>query len=166
MNLLFATGLILLGFIMIVAEVFIPSLGALSLLSVVSMGGGVFFAFNESTQWGIWFLFGALFGGIGAGFLAFKVFPKTPIGKKMIVAGPTFGDDPAATDPRQRGLEGKRGIAVSYLRPAGIVEIEGRRVDCVAEGELLDAGTRVVVIRIEGNQVFVRPEGLEQRKLS
>jgi membrane-bound serine protease (ClpP class) len=74
----------------------------------------------------------------------------------MIVEGPTFAHDTAATDPRSRDLLGKSGRAVSTLRPAGIADIEGRRVDCVADGELLDAGTEVTVVRVDGNRVVVR----------
>lgn len=141
---------------MIAAEVFIPSLGALSVLAVLSLGGGVTFAFRESMEWGITYLLGSLFGGIAAALLAFKIFPKTPMGKRLIISGPSFADDPAAVDPRSRELLGKKGVAISYLRPAGIVEIEGRRVDCVADGELLQAGTAVVVAKIDGNRVVVK----------
>ena len=35
---------------------------------------------------------------------------------------------------------GKRGTAASPLRPAGIAEIEGERVDVVSEGEFIEAG--------------------------
>jgi membrane-bound ClpP family serine protease len=156
MNLLFASGLLGLGFLMIVAEVLIPSLGALAVLAVLSLSGSLIFAFRESTNWGIAFLLGALFGAVACAGVAFKVLPRTPMGKRLIVKGPTFGTDTAATDPRLPALIGKTGIAVSYLRPAGIVEIDGRRIDCVAEGELLAAGTTVTVHRVEGNVVFVK----------
>jgi membrane-bound serine protease (ClpP class) len=98
----------------------------------------------------------AVVGGLGTALAAFKLFPRTPLGKRMIVEGPTFAHDTAATDPRSRDLLGKSGRAVSTLRPAGIADIEGRRVDCVADGELLDAGTEVTVVRVDGNRVVVR----------
>ncbi|MBI3819947.1 MAG: hypothetical protein HY286_14720 [Planctomycetes bacterium] len=155
-NLLLATGLLVLGFLMIAAEIFIPSLGALSALAVISMIGGVVFAFRESFDWGVFYLLSALFGGMGMALLAFKIFPKTPMGKRLIIGGPTFADDTAAVDTRSRDLLGKSGIAITYLRPAGIIEIEGRRIDCVADGELLESGTHVVVMRIDGNRVLVK----------
>lgn len=156
MNLLFASALLLLGFLLVAAEVFLPSLGALSILAVLSLGGGVVFAFRESFEWGVGYLLGSILGGFAMVLLAFKVFPRTPLGKRMIIAGPTFADDPAAVDSRSRDLAGKKGVAISYLRPAGIVEIDGRRVDCVADGELLQSGTHVVVTRVDGNRVVVK----------
>lgn len=156
MNLLFAAALLIFGFLAIVAEVFFPSLGALSVLAVLSLGGGVFFAFRESTEFGLGFLAAAVFGGLGTALVAFKLFPKTPFGRRLIVAGPSFASDTAATDPKFRDLLGKHGTAVSTLRPAGIADIEGRRIDCVADGELLAAGTPIHVVRLEGNRVVVR----------
>lgn len=156
MNVLLAFGLLILGFVSIVAEVFFPSLGALSVIAVLSLGGGVAFAFRESTDTGLTFVALAVVGGLGSAIAAFKVFPRTPFGKRMIIKGPTFAEDPAAVDPKLRELVGKSGRALSTLRPAGIVELEGRRVDCVADGELLDAGSPVTVVRVEGNRVVVR----------
>lgn len=55
------------------------------------------------------------------------------------------------------GLRGRTGTAVSYLRPAGIASIDGRRVDVLTEGEFIAAGTPVRVVRVEGARVFVEP---------
>ena len=51
---------------------------------------------------------------------------------------------------------GKQGRASSPLRPAGIAEIEGERVDVVSDGELIDAGQLVEVTRVDGNRIVVR----------
>jgi len=42
------------------------------------------------------------------------------------------------------------------LRPACIAEIEGKRVDVVSEGELIDAGQIVEVAHVDGNRIVVR----------
>ena len=52
-------------------------------------------------------------------------------------------------------LLGRRGRALTSLRPSGTVEIDGRRVDVVADGEFLDAGSAVVVSGVEGGRVVV-----------
>ncbi|MDZ4347595.1 MAG: NfeD family protein [Candidatus Binatia bacterium] len=51
---------------------------------------------------------------------------------------------------------GKTGTALSPLRPAGIAEIEGERVDVVSEGDLIEAGAPVVVTGVDGNRIVVR----------
>jgi membrane-bound serine protease (ClpP class) len=56
-----------------------------------------------------------------------------------------------------RDLRGRAGTAVSFLRPAGIASIDGRRVDVLTEGEFIAQGTAIRVVRVEGARVFVEP---------
>jgi membrane-bound serine protease (ClpP class) len=51
---------------------------------------------------------------------------------------------------------GKSGHATSVLRPAGIAEIDGERVDVVSDGGLIEPGTPVHVTRVDGNRIVVR----------
>jgi membrane-bound serine protease (ClpP class) len=55
-------------------------------------------------------------------------------------------------------LRGRAGTASSFLRPAGIASIDGRRVDVLTEGEFIAAGTPIRVARVEGARIFVVPE--------
>ncbi|MEA5047854.1 MAG: NfeD family protein [Eubacteriales bacterium] len=52
-------------------------------------------------------------------------------------------------------LVGKSGIALTPLRPAGIAEIEGKRVDVMTAGEFLAKGCRVTVAKAEGMHILV-----------
>jgi membrane-bound serine protease (ClpP class) len=54
-------------------------------------------------------------------------------------------------------LRGRAGTATSYLRPAGIASIDGRRVDVLTAGEFIAAGTPIRVVRVEGARIFVEP---------
>ena len=45
---------------------------------------------------------------------------------------------------------------MSPLRPAGIADIDGKRVDVVSQGEWIDATTPIEVIRVDGNRIVVR----------
>ena len=54
------------------------------------------------------------------------------------------------------GLGGAAGVALSDLRPAGIAEIDGRRIDVVSEGEYIPAGAAVEVVLDEGYRRVVR----------
>ncbi len=70
------------------------------------------------------------------------------------------GPDPeqvsgSGEDPTIQGLLHKTGVATSDLRPSGFATIEGRRVDVVTRGELLDKDTQIRVIQVEGNRVVV-----------
>jgi membrane-bound serine protease (ClpP class) len=100
----------------------------------------------------------ALLVALLASFLLLRFMPRTPFGRRLILqsdlgAGHEFGSAPEA-DLRWLG---KRGRTTSPLRPAGFADIEGARVDVVSEGELIEPGTPVQVIRVDGNRIVVRP---------
>jgi membrane-bound ClpP family serine protease len=38
----------------------------------------------------------------------------------------------------------------------GLGLVDGRRVDCVTEGAMVDAGSRVKIVQVRGNRVVVR----------
>lgn len=50
---------------------------------------------------------------------------------------------------------GRTGIAESVLRPAGIVRIDGARLDAISQGGYIETGTKIKVLRIEGGSVVV-----------
>jgi membrane-bound ClpP family serine protease len=52
-------------------------------------------------------------------------------------------------------LLGKEGTALTVLRPAGVAEIEGTRVDVVSQSEFLPKGTKIKVVKVEGRRVVV-----------
>lgn len=66
-----------------------------------------------------------------------------------------------ATDPALQDLCGRQGVAATMLRPAGKATIDGKRVDVVTRGELLEADTPVLVIEVEGNRVVVRAQAAD-----
>lgn len=62
----------------------------------------------------------------------------------------------ASTSKADLAWLGKRGTAASPLRPAGIADIQGERVDVVSDGEFVEAGEPITVVRVEGNRIVVR----------
>jgi membrane-bound ClpP family serine protease len=55
-----------------------------------------------------------------------------------------------------RRLLGETGRVLTPLRPVGLCEFDGCRIECAAEGEYVQAGRTVRVIRVEGMQPTVR----------
>jgi len=56
------------------------------------------------------------------------------------------------------GLQGKLGVCLTDLRPAGTIDMEGRRVDVVTSGDYIDKGQRVRIVEIQGNRVVVETD--------
>jgi membrane-bound serine protease (ClpP class) len=91
--------------------------------------------------------------------IAFTIFaravPQNAWANRLALAASQGPDYVASADYRQ--LRGQTGTAASFLRPAGIAAIDGRRVDVLTEGEFIAQGTPVRVVRVEGARVFVEP---------
>ncbi len=87
--------------------------------------------------------------------LAVRAMPQNAWAARLALAaaqGPEY-----VTSADQRTLRGLTGTAATYLRPAGIASIDGRRVDVLTEGEFIAQGTPIRVVRVEGARVFVEP---------
>jgi len=52
---------------------------------------------------------------------------------------------------------GQTGVALTLLRPAGVIDITGVHLDVVSEGQYIVAGTKVKVVSVTGNRIVVRP---------
>jgi len=52
-------------------------------------------------------------------------------------------------------LNGKKGIAISPLRPSGIAEVNGKKINVLTRGEYVDANTKIKIISVEGNKIVV-----------
>ena len=54
---------------------------------------------------------------------------------------------------------GKEGVTTTVLRPTGMAEFDGVRLNVVSEGEFIQSGTRVQIVRVEGSRILVRTIG-------
>ncbi len=87
----------------------------------------------------------------------FRVLPSLPFGRRLVLeAGMDATQGYVSAPESDRGWLRRTGTALSPLRPAGIADIDGTRVDVVSDGGFIDAGTRIEVTRVDGNRIVVR----------
>jgi membrane-bound ClpP family serine protease len=157
-NLTLAYVLIGLGLALLLAELFLPTGGVLFVLSVGALVVGVAmtFAYDQST--GVVTLIAVFVAIPLLGAIAFHYWPKTPLGKRFVLSGPeqdaTVASMPVNLELEQ--LRGRYGRTVSALRPAGVTEFDGRRVDTMSEGPLIEPGQWVRCIDVKAGRVIVR----------
>ncbi len=58
---------------------------------------------------------------------------------------------------RLNNLLSEEGIALTTLRPSGIANIKGDKIDVISEGEMISKNTRIKVIDVKGNRIIVKP---------
>jgi len=89
--------------------------------------------------------------------IAYKIFPKTKFGKGVILSRPVREQGDAVPDSEQlKKLLGATGVVLTPLRPVGMCDFSGQRVECVAESGYVDKDKEVTVIDVESTQVTVR----------
>jgi membrane-bound serine protease (ClpP class) len=154
--------LLAIGITLLIAEVFIPSGGIISVLATLALVGALVCAWQawwNSSQGNFWaFVAGMALLLPATVVTAFYVWPSTPLGKRAILEGPAPHEVASFVEQQEkyRQMVGKVGETVTALNPAGIVRIDGQRVHCQSEGMILDPGARVRVISARANSVVVR----------
>ncbi|HYV39074.1 MAG TPA: hypothetical protein VE988_25535 [Gemmataceae bacterium] len=152
-----AYALIAVGLVLMAAELFVPTHGVLLALGVGAGIIGVAMTFSYGLSTGVMTLLVLLvvvpiFGG-----LLMRLWPKTPMGKHLFLPEPD--DDAVANMPVNLELEqllGRYGKSLSSLRPCGLVEFDGRRIDTMTNGEMIEPNQWVRCVDIKGGHVIVR----------
>lgn len=157
---LFAIGLLLL-----LAEVFlIPGFGLAGIGGAAAILASIFLTFGNIVQ-ATYSILIALGLSIAGFFLLIRFIPSTRAWRKFILftkqekeLGYTVG-----TKDLKR-LTGKEGIAITPLRPSGIVEANGKKLNALTRGEYVNSNTKIKIISVEGNKIVV--EAVDVSKLS
>lgn len=151
--------LLVLGLALTILEIFIPSFGILGFLAISSIIAAIVVAFMESPGVGLVVLAGAIFGLPVVVVLSLRWWPRTPIGRRVLLTIPENDDVLPDSDKLRdlRRLIGQVGRAKSKMLPSGAVSINGRTIDAVSEGMPIDPGQPVRVIEVHGMTVTVQP---------
>ena len=153
----FAVFLYLTCAVLIIAEVFVPSGGLISVFALACLVGGAIIFFNHSTAAGWIGIVIALIMIPTVLVFAYRLFPKTKFGKSVTLTPPKRQQGDAIADtPELKKLLGEIGMVLTPLRPVGMCDFSGQRVECVAESGYVEKDKKVKVIRVEATQLTVR----------
>ncbi len=88
-----------------------------------------------------------------------RFLPKLPVASRLVIAPSEAAEDaPVSTaSPMMRVQVGDAGVVESTCRPVGRVRFGEELLDAVSEGSIIEPGTRVRVLRREGNRLVVEP---------
>ena len=143
--------LLLAGAVLLVLETVLPGLIA-GIVGFVCLVTGVVVAYTDHgvpTGNFVLILTGA---GLIVGWLLYLKFFPGSRAARLFISERSIGD----VDAEQTSLIGQSGTALTNLRPSGTASINGHRVDVVTEGDLIESGTPVKVVAVEGLRTVVR----------
>src|SRR5262245_17892686 len=157
-DLVLAYALIFIGLLLMAAELFLPTAGIIGVLGIAGVIAGISIAFQYSATQGAVsvIIVVVLVPLVGPLLLAYV--PRTALGKRFFLAGPeedgTVAQMPVNLELGQ--LRGRYGKTLSPLRPSGVADFDGRRVDVLSEGGMIETGRWIKVMDVKAGRVVVR----------
>ena len=152
-----AIAFILIGFgvVLLAAEFFLPTGGVLVVGAVACFALAVgLILYYGTTEEAIAAVIGLSVGLPIAGGVMFYGWRRL-----SLRAGPAASSTAVAASPELAELEqlrGRHGRTVSFMRPSGTVDFDGRRIDALTEGMMLDPGVWVRCVDVRAGRVIVR----------
>ncbi len=158
-----------LGLFLLAVEIFvIPGFGITGLVGILAIflailmsmvrhipGTPIIPDFAKLTQPLISMTIGVL-GSFLGGIFIFRFMPKTSAGYRIILTADEKRDAGyAATSKPLERLIGQEGVAITKLRPAGKAKFGEEIIVVVTEGDFLEQGCRIRVLKVEGGRVVV-----------
>ncbi len=143
----------LLGVVVIIAEIILPSAGILSLIALVLFGYSIYLVF-EAFPIAVSMIF------IAADliiipvllYIGLKLLAKSPVTLQTVLSS---GKGVSSQAEDMEVYRRKTGIALTALRPAGTALIDKKRVDVVSRGDFIEKGSSILVTEVTGNQIIV-----------
>jgi membrane-bound serine protease (ClpP class) len=144
------------GIVLLVLEMFVPSFGILGILGtsalIYGIAGAAYDTGDAVRSLGLAVLVDVVIVAVFA-----YVFRRRGIWNRFILRDQlTTEQGYVPNEPRDEWV-GREGVAKSALRPAGVAEIDGRRLDVVTEGEFVAPGSPIRVTAVDGTRVLVEP---------
>lgn len=153
-NIILPIILQLMGVVVVIAEIILPSGGILAILAAGVFGYSLFIVFNDISK------------TAGMAFVAADIIlipVLVIVGLKMLARSPATlrktlsrEEGVSSQSPELAGYLNSEGRAITDLRPAGMALIDGKRMDVVTRGDYLDRDTEIRVTAVTGNQIIVR----------
>ena len=148
----------LFGILMFIVEMFTPGFGVAGGLGIASFAAIIVMQFLANSITSALIVTAVLVLLLAIIIVLFiRSFQKGALSRSKIVNDASLeGESSPVVKEKGKDIVGKSGVAVTALRPAGIVEIEGERLNVSTYGNFIDAGQEVTVAAVEGLNVFVR----------
>ena len=153
--------LFIVGMGLLILEVFIPGFGIFGIAGIVSILASFYFVLGGNAAAVNW-LAVSIVAALVIFALLIKYLPSNPAWNLFVLKDKQENSEGYSVTPDMTQYAGKTGIALTTLRPAGIALIDGVRADVVTFGDYIDAGTDIVVVRVEGSKIFVKMQQKDQ----
>lgn len=148
---------IVVGIGLLIVEMFMPGFGIPGISGLALLAASIYFTWTMHGMMAALFLALAELVIVGLTiWLSLRSASKGKLSKSPLIlkGSQSQAEGFVATDEYNRYL-GKTGVTTTVLRPAGIADFDGERINVVSEGEFIAKGASVIVREVEGARVMV-----------
>ncbi len=156
MELLIPIALILTGLALIAVEVYlVPGFNVVGVFGFVVILFAIGYSFSEAGWTGG--MYATIGTAVVGGGLFYLMWTSGAWDRFILATSIRASEDSVARESEHRAKYlGKSGVAMTPLRPTGVAEIDGERIEVVTEGEFIASGSRVRVVAMDRRRFFVR----------
>ncbi|MDA8354536.1 MAG: nodulation protein NfeD [Firmicutes bacterium] len=149
-----SVGLLLIGVLLLLLDGKLIQDGTLSALGLILMLVGLVLPTGD-------FLTGSLVAvmwilGLFSGLFSLKILPRRKLWDRLVLKQ-SLTSDTGYRSVNEQTLElvGRKGRAVSHLRPSGTIELDGERYSGISDGVWIEKGTPIRVVSVDGTRILV-----------
>jgi membrane-bound serine protease (ClpP class) len=154
MDLSASVALSVVGVILIAVDFYIPGFFLTAIGVILMIVADVVCALNQSLTVTLSLICAQVIVAGAAAWCSVNYFPRSKLGQRMMLDSSLA--QAHASRRAEADLLGREGVAQTVLRPSGICQIDGQRIDAVAESAMIERGSRIKVIAVERNRILVR----------
>lgn len=150
-----AVLLLVIGFILVVVEMYVPGFGVPGITGIACLIAGVIMKANSALEALIMAIVIIALLCVALSISIHSV-SKGRLAKSKLVLHETATDAASIGETDLKYYLGREGTATTVLRPAGMGEFDGVKLNVVSDGEFIAAGEKVLVTSVEGNHIVVK----------
>lgn len=150
-----AVLLLVVGFILVVVEMYVPGFGVPGITGIACLIAGVIMKANSALEALIMAIVIIALLCVALSISIHSV-SKGRLAKSKLVLHETATDAASIGETDLKYYLGREGTATTVLRPAGMGEFDGVKLNVVSDGEFIAAGEKVLVTSVEGNRIVVK----------
>lgn len=144
------------GVVLLIVELYTPGLGLFGLGGVLAILASFFLTLGGNLV-ALNILAISLVTAIIAFLIILRKLPASRLWTRLVLKDAETTKAGFVSSYDYQAFLGKTGVALSLLRPAGVVDIDGVHLDVVSEAQYIPEGTKVKVVSVHGNRIVVRP---------
>ncbi|SDK37967.1 NfeD family protein [Natronincola ferrireducens] len=145
----------LVGMALLLIEAFAPGFGIPGLGGIICIVVSIIMASN-SVATAIISLFISFVLTIVALILILKYAPRSKHFDRIILGTKMKKEEGYSAAGKYHQYIGQQGEVITFLRPAGTIDVNGEVLDVVSEGAFIEVGSKVRVAKVEGRRIIVK----------